>query len=297
MVEMNVSPEERERKFEEFIVKEYLKYGSVDAVFSRNNYDLPISYPGVHRVINKWGIIKSTGPNSKLSEMVCFLTCLSKEKVPIEKMYRMMPLSFKTSLATMHRVVHNVKEGVVRRFGTALIISPEENNELVLIGNDISTPRVEYGKPFGSISLPMTFSKNEEPKKNSILRVLQQEVFTENVINQNFPNEVVPTNPKPFMLIDIADVRVNVFNLLIKKEIFRNLKFSSFKLENLRFAHFLDLAYPNGNGDLLRAGIIDIVQGYQKLLERRDNSLTLAENPFYTVSNINLELAQLPFEK
>ncbi|MFH1792433.1 MAG: hypothetical protein ABH819_02190, partial [Patescibacteria group bacterium] len=75
-VNKNISNKEREKLFNEFIVSEYLKYGSVDEVFSKNNYDLPISYPQVHRILDKWGIIKSVGPNSKLSEAICFMVLL-----------------------------------------------------------------------------------------------------------------------------------------------------------------------------------------------------------------------------
>ena len=59
---------EREDSFYKNIIRLYLTYGSVDEVFKKTRYDLPISYPGMHHLIRRWGIVKSVGPNSKLSE-------------------------------------------------------------------------------------------------------------------------------------------------------------------------------------------------------------------------------------
>ena len=74
---------ERENDFYKNIIRLYLKYGSVDEVFRVTNYDLPISYPGMHHLIKRWGIIKSAGPNSKLSETLTFLTLLSDNQIPL----------------------------------------------------------------------------------------------------------------------------------------------------------------------------------------------------------------------
>jgi len=260
--------QERIEQFNKLIVAEYLKYGSVDEVFRQNNYDLPISYPEVHRLIKRWGIIKSAGPNSILAEGITFLTLLSRDKVSLEALYKRLPPSFKTSMGTMHRILHNIKEGVVRRVGTALVVSPSDKPNLVLVGNDISTPRLELGKPFGSVTLPMGYSKEDESPKDSILRVLQSEVFTQMAIGRIFPTEIIPANPKPFMFVDIADIRVSVYPVKIPERLGRIDSFSSFKIQNYRYLRVSELA--NGGEEYnFRAGIKEIGLGYQSYLEKR----------------------------
>src|SRR4030043_1238763 len=129
-----------------------------------------------------------------------------------------MPPSFKPSAATLYRILSYVKEGITRRIATGLVISPQGNNKEILIGQDVSTPRVELGKPYDSLSVPMGFSKIGDPREEAILRVLQQEVFTDYAIEKKVP-DVIPVRPKPFMYLDIADVRVEIFNITVPKKL------------------------------------------------------------------------------
>src|SRR3990167_10650382 len=156
MTSENLDPREKEKQFNEFLVREYLKYGAVDGVYRAHEYDLPISYPSFQRLLDKWGIVKSAGPNRLLSEAICLVASINQEKLPVEKIYRMLPPSFRTSLSTAHRIASNVKEGIIRRAGTALVINLENRDDLILVGKDVSTPRGRAGKEFGDISLPMT---------------------------------------------------------------------------------------------------------------------------------------------
>ncbi|MFH1970785.1 MAG: hypothetical protein ABIJ05_00155, partial [Patescibacteria group bacterium] len=277
--------------FNEFIVSEYLKYGSVDEVFSKNNYDLPISYPQVHRILDKWGIIKSVGPNSKLSEAICFMVLLSDKKIPLEKLYKSIPSSFKSSMSTMHRILHNIKEGLIRRYGTALVITAGKNLKKVLVAEDISTPRLELGKPFGSISLPMSYSRKDEDSNKSILRILQQEVFTKDAINKFLKEDFIPKRIKPFMFLDIVDVRVNVYHLSLDEKYLDPKRFSSFKLKNYKYIDLDNLSKKNNK---YRMGLSKIGLGYQKYLDRPK---TIVEyKPEFVKSDINLELSELAFE-
>jgi len=291
MIDRDISFEEREERFNQFIVSEYLKYGSVDEVFSKNDYNLPISYPQVHRILNKWNIVKSVGPNSKLSEAICFLVLLSDKKIPVERLYKSIPPSFKTSLSTLHRILHNIKEDVIRRVGSALVITSEEDREKILIGDDISTPRLNLGKPFGSISLPMGYSKKDEDSSLSILRILQQEVFTKKAIEKKIPNEIIPQNTKPFMFVDIADVRVSVYNLILPKDLFSIHQFSSYKLNNFRSISIDGLSRKNEN---FRTGLTQIGLGYKRFLSSRQSIYSY--KPELIKSEVNLELAQLALE-
>lgn len=287
----DLPPEEREEGFNKFIVSEYLKYGSVDEVFSKNNYDLPISYPQVHRILDKWGIVKSVGPNSKLSEAICFMVLLSDKKIPLERLYKSLPSGFKTSMSTMHRILHNIKEGLIRRYGTALVITSNKDPEKILVAEDISTPRLELGKPFGSVSLPMGYSKKNEDSCNSILRILQQEVFTQDVINKSLTKDLIKKNLKPFMYLDVADVRVNVYHFELNNELSKIKGFTSYKLKNFRYINLKKLCIKNKK---FRMGLTGIGLGYAKYLKRSKESLEY--KPLFLKSEINLELSRLALE-
>lgn len=284
----NSDPREKEQSFNKRIIGEYLKYGSVDKVFENHHYDLPISYPGFQRLVEKWGIVKAAGPNSLLSEALCFMVLLSDFKLPLEKLYKRMPHTFKTSMATMHRIMHNIKEGVVRRVGTALVITSEEDPESILVGEDVATPRLELGKPFGSLTLPMGYSKTDEEAEVSILRVMQQEVYTKETIDRRFPHSLITKGAKPFMYLDIVDVRVAVYHLALPKNL---CNFSSFKVVNHRF---LDLSTLTsfGKDSNFRSGIKEIGLGYKRFLN--GNNFVYNPEPFIEKSLVNLSLQEEP---
>jgi hypothetical protein len=286
MLENHMSPKEKEEEFNRFIITEYLKYGSVDELFRRHSYNLPISYAGVQRLLDKWGIVKAAGPNTRLSEALAFLSGLSNEKIPLETLYRNMPPSFKTSMGTLHRILTHVRAGTIRRVGTALVVSPGDNPSLVLVANDVSTPRLEVGKPFGSISLPMGYSRRTENKETSILRVLQQEVFTKQVIDRSLSFDKVLGSPNPFMYIDIADVRVAVYSLSLPDWLSATQNFSSFKIKDHRYLHVSEIVKGKRN---FRAGIREIALGYKRFLMEPERDFVI--NPIWQKSVLNFELA------
>ena len=80
-----------EKKFNEFLVSEYLKAGSVDEVVKSFNNDLPISYAGYQRVLDRWQVVKAAGPNNKFTEAVEFLAKLAYENIPLERCTRKCP--------------------------------------------------------------------------------------------------------------------------------------------------------------------------------------------------------------
>src|SRR3989337_2461017 len=169
-------PQDRERLFNKWLISEYLKYGSGDEVYKVNDYDIPISYMGFQRLLDKWGIVKAAGPNTRLTEALIFLEELSLEQIPVERLYRRMPPSFKASMGTMHRILSYIRSETIRRVGTALVMTPSESPNLILVGNDVSAIiRTEVGKPYGSLTFPMGYSKRLEAPETSILRVLHQE--------------------------------------------------------------------------------------------------------------------------
>jgi hypothetical protein len=284
-----VTPREKEDAFNRFIIGEYLKYGSVDELFRRNDYNLPISYPGVQRLLDKWGIVKAAGPNTLLTEALIFLEELSLEQIPVERLYRRMPPSFKASIGTMHRILSYIRSETIRRVGTALIMTPRQHHNSILVGNDVSPiARTDVGKPYGSITFPMGYSKRLEAPETSILRVLQQEVFTAPTIEKKGVAErVIPQTPKPFMYLDIADVRVSVYQITLPEELSEPKSFTSFKIQNHKFLDISDLAIKR---KVFRTGIVEIAQGYSRYLKEG------ASAPIYSTAQINRKLALLPLE-
>lgn len=273
-----------EKKFNKFLVAEYLKAGSVDEVLKKFNYDLPTSSASYHRILDDWGIVKAAGPNNKLAETLDFLTKLAYENIPFDKVYRKMPLRFRTSAATLYRILSYIKEGVTRRLATGLVITLKEDSGKVLVASDISTPRVDLGKNFGSTTIPMGFSKRGDPREDAILRVLQQEVFTKLAVNRKMPKKIIPKYPKPFMYLDIADVRVEVFHLSVSKKLMQKINFSSYKLKGHKFIDMESLARKRN----LRVGVKEAVSGYLKyksLLKRN-----LSFNPLQETALINSKL-------
>lgn len=277
---------EREIEFYKPLIALYLKYGSVDQVFASQYYNTGVSYPHFHRILNDWGIIKSTGPQSHFAEAIFFLTTLAKDKLPLESLYKTMPPSLQISAGTLHRILSYVKRGLTRRHGTALLVSPESSPDLVLIGKDISTPRPELGKPFGSYSLPMTYAKGDESNHDSVLRTLQQEVAASLTVNRQLPPHFIPNNPSVSLTIDIADVRVRAYRLIIPDEMIERL--DSYKLADLTFTPLNQISQQTSFNSHYRAGVPEIAQAY---LEIRDKSL--ATPPHYD-SLLNRSLALLP---
>jgi len=285
----NLSPKEKEDAFNRFIVTEYLKYGSVDEVFKRNDYNLPISYPGVQRLLDRWGIVKAAGPNTLLTEALIFLEELSLEQIPLESLYRRMPPSFKASMGTMHRILSYIRSETIRRVGTALVMTPAERPNLILVGNDISPiVRTDVGKPYGSVTLPMGYSKRIEGAETSILRVLQQEVFTLPTINKKgVAQRTIPAHPEPFMYLDIADVRVSVYHITLPSGFSDTSNFTSFKIENHRYLQLGEMLDKRLD---FRTGIKEIASGYRKY------QTAFGEGPIYSTAVLNRKLALVPLE-
>ena len=282
-----------EKKFNQWLVREYFMCGSVEEVLRKYSYGLPISYANYQRILNKWGVVKVAGPNSKISEILDFLTSLVEKNVPFEYLYKKMPPSFKTSAATIYRILSYIKEGVTRRIATGLIITPGTSVKRILIGEDVSKPRIELGKPFGSISIPMGFSKKTDAREDAILRVLQQEVFTELAIERKLPN-IIGVRPKPFMFLDIADVRVEIFHIPLPKKLSGTQNFFSYKLKNYNFLPVDDTKILEKARSGFRVGVLEAIEGYKKYLELKKRNLVF--NPLQARSHLNYFLAEVPLD-
>lgn len=254
--------------FEEYLVSEYFKHGSIDQVFKFHNYDIPISFAGYHRVLNKFKIVKSAGPNSKLSESLQILSLLNSYKLPLEKVYHhYAPQSIQVSTNTLHRILHHIRLGVTRRVGAALLITTADSPEQYLLAKDASLKNDILGHK-GDWSLPMGFTREQDSHEISITRVLQQEVFTNHAISKKFPKIKLPE--REMFTINIADIKVYVYSIKLPK---KYPKFSSFKLEKHQFLRLSDL-----KTNRVRPGVIDILNNFEarKFNQNIDSSLNLS---------------------
>lgn len=252
---------ETECEYEQLLLSLYLKHGSVDAVLQKTYYGLPFSESSIHRVLDRYGVVKSPSKNSRLDEVLAFMSYLAETKLPLEALYQKMPPNFQTSAQTLHRILSLVKKGLTRRVATAIIIYPEGNPEQFLIAKENSESNFSLGKLKGSYSIPMTFSKKNESYQQSVLRVLQQEVFAQALVEQKFPYEIIPERPDPFWEVNILDIKLAVFSLPVTLD--HSQKFSSFRLADHRFVSREGLEESDIQ---LRPGILEIAEAYEQSL-------------------------------
>jgi len=287
-------PVGNEEKFNQYIITEYLKYGSVDEVYRKNNYDLPVSYANFQRILDRYGIVKAVGPNNKFSEAVDFLAHMVKDNIAFEKLYKKMPPSYRTSVVTLYRILAYVKEGITRRLGCALVLSPYDDPGKVLIARDISTPNIDFGKYYGNYTIPMGYAKKGSTRTVNIKRVLQQEVFTDLVPEKKFPDFFLKDDVSPFMYLDIADIRVSVYHMQLPEEYSDLKNFSSYKLKDFTFVDAEKLLDNKYNNISLRAGVREAVEGYLKHLSLVKRKLSV--NPLQEKSLLNQELATVTID-
>ena len=271
---------------DERVIAAYLKYGSVDEIIRRQDgLKIYLSQAGIHRLISRWGVVKAAGPNTRISEVVYFLEQLAFEKIPLETLYRRMPPSFRTSAITLHRILSYVKEGVTRRVATALVITKEGDPNKLLVARDISTPRMEYGKFYGANSLPMGFSKKGESVESLVLRVLQQEVYSRQVVERKFPLDDVASMVNKIVDFDVIDIRLSLYHLVLPYDISDSVTANSYKLMDYRY---LTVEEIMAQRDLFRAGVPELCQVYAKNI----NGEAVADEIPLVVSELNLALSK-----
>lgn len=280
----NVDPQKNEAEFNRFLLCEYLKYGSVDAVLKKHYYSLPISTASYHRLLDKKGIIKAAGPHGKITEALAFMEYLAEEKLPLERLYKKLPPSFETSKITLHRIYSHIKRGITRRAATGLVITLENKPKKILFAKDNSMPRLIYGKQKGAISIPMTFSKMGESPKISAKRVLQQEVFTQRAIDSTFPDELLNQDLALILKIRILDISLSIYHLEIPDDIAGSLTYSSFRMSEHVFLSSGEIEKLAQEGKL-RSGVLEITNFYRQSLmgkevaEKQVASLNLLLRP------------------
>jgi hypothetical protein len=263
----------------------------VEEVFRRFNHELPISSAGYHRLLDGWGIVKTAGPDSKLNEALDFLAHFAQDNIAVEKLYKKMPPSFQTSAKTLYRILGYIRQGLTRRVGVALIITPYNEPKKILLARDVSTPRIELGKPYATLSFPMGYARKRDSRKVNITRILQQEVFSKKTIEKSFPANILREEPSPFMYLDIADVRVAVYHIQLPKGLSGLKNFSSYKLKDHSYHKLSDLLSNKVNITDFRVGVIDICSGYKQYLELLEKNLVA--NPLQKKASLNFTISQV----
>lgn len=239
--------------FEDQLISDYLRYESIESVFKKYKYNLPISFAGYARLLSKKNIVTTAGPNSHLSESLYFFSLLKEYGGSVSKLHQKLGLNISTQ--TLHRILHNIRFGITRRYGTALIIEDEKAPGNILLGQDNSL-HGKLGKR-GDWSLPMSHTREQDSHYSSILRVLQREVFTDQTTNNSFPYEVLRQNLSPIFCINITDINVRVYHLKIDGSKY---DFSSFKLDQHKFVPTNTI-----NSLVTRPGLKDIIQNFNNL--------------------------------
>ena len=254
-----------------FLISEYLRLGSIDAVFKAHPNQIYLSYPTFARLKKDWnghGVVDKAGPNTSLHEILHLLTLLADSPSSLESFFRRhVPHQIKTSVHTCYRVLQKIKQGTVRRRGTILLISPQKEPSSLLVAKDNSLNNSSFGQA-GNLSFPMTYSKKGEGSVLSVRRVLEREVFTQQVINGTFPYHLIPKSPTLFLQIILADILVDVFLLKLPPSWQKN--FSSFKLQEHTFLT-LEQILQSELKNSFRPGLIEIAQTYSQYLINPDS--------------------------
>ncbi|OGM04899.1 hypothetical protein A2715_04590 [Candidatus Woesebacteria bacterium RIFCSPHIGHO2_01_FULL_39_32] len=277
----------------------YFKLGSVDTVI-RLHPQHGVSFAELHRELDKRGIIKLKGYNSGMKHAFYFFQEIVSSKLPIERLYKSMPPSLKekVSFPTLHRIWQNLAftdtpEEEIRRFGTMLVIQPEGNEDVVLVGRDVSPPNDKYGKKFGAWTFPMGFSSKGIPREGA-LRIFQQEVATPWAVNGflsargSLMGLILPEDRLPFMRLNIADVGVNAFQITLPRELCDLDNLDSFKLTDYRWTEVSELALQSPEDPIYRSGVVDVARKYLNLLSYREERLPICQN-----STLNSRLREL----
>lgn len=273
-------------RFRRLLVEDYFRYGSVDEVLKEKGY--PISWATYQRVLDRWGVIKHVDgrPRSRLSEILAFFQALIEEKVPLEMLHHQMENKLSVSKSTLHRIRRNIENSVVRSAGAILIVTPRGRPEMVLVGKDVSASRPEVGKLSGSLSLPMGYAKFGEPRRKSIGRILQNEVFTHFVIERGAVALEEIEYKKAFKSVIVTDIRVSAYHVELTETM---PPFSSFKLKDHRFVSVGELLSLDPVKSNVRPGVIEATRAYKQIILDQDWDFAR----FDSISQLNLDLVGL----
>ncbi|MBI3396989.1 hypothetical protein HY045_00775 [Candidatus Woesebacteria bacterium] len=257
------------------MIREYLKNGSVgEDVISKRD---------LQKILKKHGIVQTAESKDDLSSTLSFLTYACKPGVNLKTAYLKAQASgFNVNVSEINEVVSQIKNGKITRAGTALVVVPQDYPDMILVGNDITTPDLVIGKFFGSLSLPMGYSELEENPLDQIKRVSQREIWSEQTVQDSFPSDVLPKRPRPFMYIKIAHIGVECYFIKLPSRLCNPGLFSSSKLIGHKFVNAGGILAAK---EIYRTGVKEIVTGYTELI--RELIVGYRVSPFIKTADIN----------
>ena len=257
---------------DQWLIANYLKYGSVEAVFSAYSWQIPFSVPEYHRRVKKAGIVKGDGRSNKsiASALYIFLQRALAPDLSLEKIYRSMPIKLRDArLSSIYRIYDSILRGKTRRLAVGAVISPEYDPRQVLVADETMT-QISSAKTQGQATIPFGFASRRQSFDNTVLRVLQREFSSDLalsgdlVIGGELSNRLIPKDSKPFLELQILDVRVLAANIILPEEFCDLSCCTSFTVKNHRFVRLEQLLDGSIN---LRTGMGEIFQVYKNLLE------------------------------
>lgn len=278
--EANIDPQK--------LILRYLAVSSIDEANDGLLKSEQVSKNDYKNVLRKWGIVEYVGPEKQYPEIFFLLSELAAKNLSPDKAYAKRPLIFDVSFKTFKNVFENIRKGVILKTATALVLSPENDPNSVIIGEDFSVPREELGKFRGSLTVPECFSKPKEDPRVSILRVFQREVFANLAIEGKFNLGMVSVDQTPIGYVDVADVRVSCYRGTIPNGLMGELSSPTILgLESRRLEDILALKKTR----LVRAGLPETITEYQRYLISGSNF-----EPRIVTSHLNREIAQIPIK-
>lgn len=261
------------------------------------NNSLPISITDYHRLVKRRGLVKNEGRTSAslAQTLYVFLNKTLDPKLSIEKVYRSIPLSVRSNntfpaLTTLYRVYQSVLEGKTTKHAVGLVITPPQDfSKIMLVDEKMTSPHV--AKKQGDSTIPVGFTSKNMSADKSILRVLQREYSHELALNgklaltadrnlSDFARRLIPQDISAFLTIDILDIKLHIYHLVLPNELNGLQECSSTTVENHRF---MDVNQIITNGLRLRPGIGDVLRAY-------NTYLTGDAQARQVTSNLNLAL-------
>ena len=281
----------------DWLADRYLKFGSVEEAINSYQGHFPVSVADYHRKIKQFGIIKKVGRRKvSLAKTLYFFTQKALEPaIPIEKLYKSMPLTFQesASIATIHRIYNNLMEKVVRLEAAGVIITKSGQPERVLIVDELES-RAGTGKVSGSSTIPFSFANRKEDMRTKALRVLQQEFSTHLTLGKklttkgSLAKKLVPKSISPILHFHLLDVEINIFHIELPGD-FDMSTLSSYNVKNHRFVHVDDIVRQSPIN--FRVSVPEIVAAYCKQMFGQT-----AEDPQIITSSLNHALLAVATE-
>ena len=252
-----------EHEIREHVALEYLRLGSVSKVLQYNE-DIPYSESSIHRIVDEFGIVKFSGRHSApMGDTLAFLQQYSIDTRGVERVVeRTLPWNLQTSDTTFYRVIKHIKKGVVRRNAAALVITPENGNNYVLVADDSTS--LDKNSKSSVLTLPSSFVGPKETDRNIVIGILQREVFANLTLAKTFPYEIVDSASQ-FMELTIGDISLGVYHLPIASSYLTIGSLSSPKLANHRF--ITPQQVFSGIHTNLRLGSLEVAEGYVEYLQ------------------------------